>query len=782
MKHTITIFVIFLSIASSAIKAQSDVIFEKSTRENYIVSFQPGNRPEHQTTNIIIKEIARITNRNVMAVEYTINYRQDITIKRSGNKIFTTIIIKDIRLTGSTRIHAFDITDVLLPEQVEFSGTISFPRIKTYNIKQNPSRISPVETKFTFENIDTTANVRPNFVMDDLKFIYTPANRRNFLEKANLIEEYFYSDVRLNQIFADLSIIYPQNYKRCFEYRQMIDAMGFAISELYQKDFPNRLDLYVNDPISFMPKLANASSLLEQKAAELDYVMLNLPIYYFNDGVRLIPVNTSEARWHFEQALQIDPNFAPAIAQISRLEYNAGNTDNAILGVKRAYSIGAFDNDTRNLLQQLSLSIDDRLISDAVQFESKKDYQNALSAYLKAQDFCQSVPSLACKDLIARGITLARKGIYSDMMSNANRLFRAGNLETAERSVRQAIEYHRNHKKDIPDAGDAFRLLNDIKSLQYTQNIEKGISLLENKMYSQALPLFEAAKAIEDEFRVTKNENLLSLIKEAKRPLIIQNLQQAIQQAKSNLLDQARNTIQQAGNDIYSYGFIEDDELRDLINVARLEVQSQHCINIHNQISFMLNGANESISQLKFLEAESIFKNARDLKDKNADCNIDFVYVERRRAEVLPAIQYQQMLVTVEGNIQKAEYDKAVELYNQATNHFNHNGLSKFKLTHFSLLDFTLRQNNCFVLCVSSYFIAIEDAQSALILLNNLEQRKLSRRMMKAEQQSLGRLLARLDYAKDPLIKPKAKVKEHTKGKYYYRYLRKAYLKEFKAQ
>jgi tetratricopeptide (TPR) repeat protein len=771
-------FLFFISITS--LLAQSEVVFEKSTRENFIITFQPGNRPEYQTTNFIIREIARITNRNVMAVEYTINYRQDITIRKSGNKYTTIIILKDFRLTGSTRIHAFDITDVLIPEQVEFYGTVSFPRAKTYSIKQSPTRLNPAETRFTFETIDSTSAGRPNYSMDELKYIYSSSNRRNFSEKATLIEEYYYSDVRLGQIFGDLSNIFAQNYKRCYEYRQMLDAMGMALSDMYQKDFANRLELYVNDPISLMPKLSNASRLLEQKIYEVDNVIMNLPIYYFNDGVRLIPININEARWHFEQALQIDPYFAPAIAQIARLEFNNGQTDLAISSVKRAYSIGSFDNDTRNLLQQLSINIDDRLIADAVQYETKRDHQNALAAYLKAQDFCKSVPSLSCKDIISRGITLSRIGIYSDLMSNANSLYRSGKFDMAENTVKQAIEFQKNYNRDITNANDAYRLLNEIKEKQYARNIDQGISNLNNNMFAQALQLFEAAKEIEENFNVAKNEELISLIKQAKRPLIVQNLEQAIRQAKSNLLSQAREVIQTAGSDIYKYGFSEDEELRELLNTARLEIQSQHCINIQNQITSMLGSANEQISQQNFLSAENYFSQAKDLNEKNPDCNIDFLFVERRRAEVLPAIQYQQMLVKVDNHIKKAEYSQAIDLYNKSTNQFNHNGLSKFKLTHYTLLDFTLRQHDCFVLCAISYFVSIKQSNNALILLNNIEQRKFPRKKTRNEQEALGKLLAQIDHSENPMIKPKTKVKEYTKGKYFYRYLRKAYLKEFK--
>ena len=75
-----------------------------------------------------------------------------------------------------------------------------------------------------------------------------------------------------------------------------------------------------------------------------------------------------------------------------------------------------------------------------------------------------------------------------------------------------------------------------------------------------------------------------------------------------------------------------------------------------------------------------------------------------RRAEVLPAINYQQRIIVVEEHIRAERYVPAVDGYNDAGRFFEHNDLQKFRLEHKPIQEFSKAYHPGFVLHLANLF------------------------------------------------------------------------------
>lgn len=764
-----------------ASKAQSPVIFSYSNQQTYFVQFEQGNRPEHSITNIIIRELAKGTRQRLEHTDYSFRFHYEVQLVRRRNRLTANVELQNFRFSGDTRYMGFEIADVLMPERVDFDVQLfqGNTLIKESNVQS--TNLNLERNPFTIDYVDTLTNAANlRIVIPEFAFQYTSADRINFINRLALIDEYFAWDVSMNQMFGVMQHLNINDIDRLRENQQHLKQIFSGISQIKTHDFHNALRLWEYDPIGMIPRFNSIIALHQQLSQQMDYVVANLHVLYFERGQELVSTNPGQAREYFQAALRTNTGYVPAMVGMAQSFMRpGGNIQESISWVRRAYTVNRRDPQSDATLRQISQDINSRLIDQAMGFVRQNNHNEALRAWQFALDFCNSVPSAQCGDQITTGISRAHHGIYDEIFERAIQLFEAGNIDGAEQQVRQAIEYQRNNSRYITSANEAHGLMQDIMEYQYSDLIEQGQRNMSRQNFRIALEQFENARDIEINYPVERVHQLGHFIKQSKRPLLIADLETANGAIRRNELERARNLIDMIGSDMHKYDFMADNDILARYENIKGQLLSQHCINVKNHMEQLLGMADQSIMEGRFLAAEESFQEISNLDSQNSACGLGTFARDRRRAEVLPAINYQQALAEVRQLINERRFSQAVDKYNDAGRMFYHHGVERFRLQHATLFGFSKSFGNDFVLHVATLLANLGEGKDALNLILHLDAAGYPAKMMRNVQEITGRALARADFAANPALNPRQKVLEYTQGNRNIRFLRNAYVKQF---
>ena len=774
------LFVIFFQMIVAA-GAQTPVLFSSSERQTFVVHLQPGNDPEHRASNHIIRELARINNKRPDRTEYSFTFDLDVQLTRRGNRLVTRVDMDNIRFRGDYRYMGFDMSDVLLP-WLDFKLELRQRGVLITTFEQQAKALDVKSNRFSFELVDSLPNDNHlRMAFSELNLHITHINRRGFDAKVNLISDYFNTDPLLQDLYARLQSIDVYQLEYVSLNRQQLRDVQMGLNRIHSRDFFGNLQLLDNDPIAMVPKMNDIMALHQNITNELNWVNENLYMLYFERGLEQMAFDTQSAIQSFQESLHIMPEFAPAMLELAKLLYRTEDDHFNPMGLlQRAWQLPYIDPQTRQGLQEFSQQMSVDMQNLAMDYEDAGDFSQALVTWTQLQEFCASARIANCGNLAGEGISRAHRGLYDDMIRKANRTLSRGELEQAEREIKQALGYQRAQSNHIRNNQEAQAVLQQIKIQQHRRLIEDGEAHLARQSFGMALASFEGALAIERDYPVLRNSDLPELIKQSKRPLLMAELDRLNGVLQRNELQQARSILNAVDEDIRSYDFMADQEIAAHMETYREQLQGQHCANIQAQMDALMRRADQHIMEGNFLAADERFNEITGLENENRDCGLSLLSMERRRAEVLPAINYQQRITTVDEHIRVRRYGPAVDHYNDAGRYFEHNGVEKFRLEHRPLEEFSRSYHPDFVLHVANMFANMGEAHTALNLIYHLESLGFAPRQMRNTQEVTGRVLAREDATENPNWKPRQKVREYTHGNRSLRFMRRAYVKQFR--
>ena len=776
----LSLFIIFFQFAMGA-AAQTQALFSSSEQQTFVVHLQPGNDPAHQASNYIIRELARNNNKRPDRTEYSFTFDVDVQLTRRGNRLVTRVDMDNIRFRGDYRYMGFDMSDVLLP-YVDFKLELHQMRMLVTTFEKKAKALDMKNNRFSFEFVDSLPNDNHlRMAFSELNLHITHINRRGFDAKVNLISDYFNTDALLQDLYALLQSIDVYQLEYIHVHRRQLQDVQMGLNRIHSRDFINHLQLFSYDPIGMIPRMNNIMALQQNIANELDWVQQHLHVLFYERGLEQMPYDTQSALSSFRESLRIMPEFAPAMLEMAKLLFRTEDDHfNAMVMVQRAWQLPYIDPQTRQGLQEFSQQMSARLQNLATDYERAGDFQQALVTWTNLQEFCASARIANCSNLAREGISRAHRGLYDDMIRKANRALSRGELEQAEREIKQAMGYQRTQSDHIRNNQEAQAILQQIKIQQHRRLIEEGEAHLVRHSFGMALKSFEDALAIERDYPVFRNNDLPDLIKQSKRPLLMSEIDRLNRALQRNELQQARSIMNSVDDDILAYDFSADQEILSLMEEYREQLQGRHCANIQVQMDGLMRRADQHIMEGKFLAADERFDEIKRLNNENRDCGLSLTSMERRRAEVLHAINYQQRITAVDDHIRARRYAPAVNHYNDAGRYFEHNGVGKFRLEHKPLEEFSKAYHGDFVLHVANMFANMGEAHTALNLINHLESLGIAPRQMRNTQEVTGRVLARADAAENPDWKPRQKVIEYTQGNRSLRFMRRAYVKQFR--
>jgi len=418
--------------------------------------------------------------------------------------------------------------------------------------------------------------------------------------------------------------------------------------------------------------------------------------------------------------------------------------------------------------------------------------------------------------------------LYQSYISHSNQLTRNQNFKAARQSLTDAEELCR--QKQVNCGRELETAHFNIAEAEYKQTIVKGEQQLRSRRYTEAIKHFETAESIclKDE-RITCDNSLagglydsyFALAKQKaaskdypKATHYFQKVQQNIdhyqpsnyahlqrqvmeamqgvgeayiadkmgeteQAIRKNELWEANNIRDEVEDLIVTYHLQSDKAIGDKMEDLNGRIQSQQCINTAKDISDRYLEAKRLSDNQQFIIANATIGTALQLSQSHSDCHIATGKLEALQEQILPAVEYQEMMKNINSLVKKRNYETAIEEYLKVEKHVdNHQLKASVNIQHQSLYTFLQKSHNGWLQVAGvQHFHQQTDSQNTRSLLRILAT-SFSSKASKGFFKHLGAELARADRINNNFASKELGVEHYQLSTFkIYKKFRKAYWK-----
>lgn len=840
MKKSILSLLLSMIALGCLAQVSQGAYFQKRNSEATLIKFGMGG-PSQSVTDHIIRRISQATGKPLQSTELILIHDEVLRLTYIDQHHFQVMAsLENFHVEGDQAFLGFDLSNYLKPAAIKFKLRLrnGLDKVKqTWNYDAVAMGGEPAVIA-NFRQTDSTAFRRDKLELIEKSFIFNEGSRNLFDGQVNLIEEYYAASNELDVLYQQMEQVNPSDFEHLPEQEAQLAQINEKLAVISQKNYPGRLGLTPQfDPAQFLSMFHDLQQFSADREAQMAETVAQLPFLIHQRGLAALQQGQrDQARRDFNYALEIAPNFPPALLELARMELNDGNRANAMPRLLAITSAQQVDAETRNGAIQLLGNVQNEDLAAIRRANSGKDFETALSMLATLNEYCASVPELDCERRSAPEFSAAHQGIYQrhlqqartaldqnnlgqarekailamdyqkqfpDFIQNsneaqqalnqihltmyrnevarANQSLQAGQLDQAEQAIDAAMELASAHPQAIPAASEATQLLNRVKEARYQMVLAEGRSLLQAKQHSSALDKFEQAMQLEREFRFTKDPKLPGDAQEAARVVVLDMMDDALRSAASNQLPRARENANAATALRNQYNLQQDQAILEKTQLLQSAIFDQECANAQSQYQGTLAAAQEMRTALRFIDAERIYNEALQVIQNNNACSLDRTAAQRGLTEVANAAQYQRDLQAAKEQVSSVQYRNAVQTYEQAERNFERANLGQHGLAHRPLLEFFLERNrNEFTLYGVGLFTDRKEYEGALQLSRQLALMGYPKSRYKAVQFRLGQELAARDHGDTPSANPKSAALRHTKGSKLLKFVYKGYVKTWK--
>ncbi|MFH2095449.1 MAG: hypothetical protein ABIJ16_07085, partial [Bacteroidota bacterium] len=435
-------------------------------------------------------------------------------------------------------------------------------------------------------------------------------------------------------------------------------------------------------------------------------------IYYTKGLEALTQGKTETAKMFFNKSINANLMFAPAHYQLAKIDYHEKNYESSVQRIKDILSKMQPDPNTYNMTVELAKAVYNDNISEAVSFNNKTYYEQALTKLKFAESVCISVPGVLCDEKLKAAYGIAYNGKIKEYCDKAGKAMVAGAFPDAESLIETAViiqntsssytgpeliqetykklyDAYISHAIESAKAGQYDKALEQYNGAGYlctrhnyiscTDQLDKGIAEAKTGLYNSLLN--EADKLVKN----NDPENARTKLDEAIKYRNENNLQASpSEETISSNIQFARYTIsiskgkEAVNRKDYALALKYFDEAYTLEGTAIFKKDaslSGSTKNAARALFFMhIQSGNENVNGNNLSVARSHYKSANELQEKyglvgDKDVNSalaglkDKIFSQEcRNAQALYDQQYNEGM----GFVQKASYIEADDKFNMA--------------------------------------------------------------------------------------------------------------------
>ncbi|WP_242923568.1 hypothetical protein [Pontibacter liquoris] len=785
------ILILWCFVLIQAAQAQTKLVFDEATPTSFLM--KKGNGTGSQATiNSIVGLLdtegaqPQQGGRPNRSPEFVVRLEQQARITDLGDQLQLKVLLGKPAVSGDVNYKGFDLGEVLLPEK--YNATVKLLNSRNQLVRTFTPSISISANGGTLLETtipDTAVAQGYKLKLEAPDVVYTATTLARLQERVELVRAYYAADAALNAAQLSITRILPDDVDRLPQHDRNLRQVEEMLAGLRKAAFHDKLNLRQNDPQRLSARMQQFGQQVQERRRAIDHTMATLDEQFYNRGVALLHAgNQKGAQAYFVKATEANPKFAPAHAQLARLDYVNGYIREATARTRDILTHMRVDPETEAATLGLANDIYSTYIRQGNDLTSRGSYREALAAYADARDLCSTVGGLRCNlPALHDGIGRASYGVYRGMVEEGRQLLARHELAGAGKAAQNALAFQREYDEVLHEAPEAAQLQHQVTFQVYLQHINQGKRLLSQKNYEGALSQFDAALDLEQRNNLKPVQELDQLVRQAAKPVLLRQLGNGYEQALNNRLSEAREVAATATAMQSRYALENDPDVQSKYNLLRSRIFTQECFNAQATYDKHFKNGSTLANQKQFIAADQAFKAAVDVIAANASCGIATFTARQARETIAPAVAYQQLLSEADRYVASSRYTEAIQTYNEADQYYVAHSINNFGLDHISLYNYARTSTKQpFTASVVNYLAGVGQEEAAVQLLAILLENGYRRGKTNRVQEQLGRQLAVKDARRSLNDAADVLAARYTGNKKDLKKLGKAYEKEMKTQ
>jgi tetratricopeptide (TPR) repeat protein len=410
----------------------------------------------------------------------------------------------------------------------------------------------------------------------------------------------------------------------------------------------------------------------------------------------------------------------------------------------------------------------------------RRKFEKAQDYYAKAIMLCDSNfnENYKCPEEISYKISLAKNGLFEEIVRNAYQAFKEKNISRAEAFLVSAEEYRTANPKDIIRNTGFDSVMFRVKTYRYLEFVKEAKYLSVFASYDEMISRMKLAKELELKYKIKPSSLMDSLIAVYAKPYLYGRIKSIFPLVNDKKLDSAKLLCDMRSADIKELLLNNDTSLNNKITELRSFINHTECTVSMNRFNDSYKQAIEMANLNEYIYSSAFADTAMNIALMHPDCSIDTADIASiKQTNKKPAF-YQSMIIVSNNNYFRNNFDSSLFYYFKAEKYFITEKISNTGLKHKLVEDFVIdKDNEKFTFFAVNYMADSSFCDKSFYLLKSLEKKSYLSVQLKSEQQKLGRVSAIHDKRLLPTSKAAANLKARTGKDKWFKYYKNAYYK-----
>ncbi|MCF8401712.1 MAG: hypothetical protein K9G45_10160, partial [Bacteroidales bacterium] len=472
--------------------AQGKNLFHNEISGKYVFSNISHPDAKSFNTSYFINEIALSQGMAVSSVNYSLGYTADLDILEKENILEAIVDIHVAEVQGATAYRKFDIADILQPSMAEF-------RVYCFDKEDRIVLAKTITANLNGKGISAairfrTGNADLRLELSDLRFYYSQEDRKAFVRRMDLINDYYGSSMILDQLLDQLKkldegaddallkfAVLPFDFKQVYK----ILARKVFLTELNINRDHDPLFFY-NQLQDFSLKTGRLNTLFEQEIYNKQRVArAGVPGNYFYPYFK-------QLEQYMHMASKAGHYFENSFYDLLSRKYSSEEIKDFFSNLQRLLK---YKIDTEPDIAGMSKLFYENYLILIDYCIGNENYNEALEFVEGLNSFCNSTEAECNRDLIRTKQARAISGLYNSLLSVAIKAIEVGNYSMAEIYLSRAENFQENNSKHIINKLGIWNAYGKMADAY----LKDAAALIDKKYYEDALANLDKSRQIIEE-------------------------------------------------------------------------------------------------------------------------------------------------------------------------------------------------------------------------------------------------------------------------------------------
>lgn len=494
VKHILIIIILFQWVVSPLVANVTDKLYDRKENNSFVFEYAQNTPTENSITNFFIKEIAKCNLLSLSNTSFTYHYSIHKSIQLTAPNTFSvnTEIIGE-KCTGDVYYKEFDISDILIPEIIDFTVIVvnngNYVASKDF-IGLTLDEKNKCVSSYTFESLNEDDDY--TLLLENVHFYSNAKDREKFSFRVNQIDNYYAS-------IAAMDLAYDKLNKVIVEPNSLIESL-IVIKEterLYHNvkkdEFIDYLKIYDKDPAGYYTKLQDLEKLLVKYNSSFDILLNSYDYIELDDFLKSAATfYVNEVSSYLTLSQDVSHSNSSYFYNLGEIEYNLAIFNSYFADFNRILAKTKYKDNIQQVLDAYKGEVFNAYLVVADQFIDKEQFHLSKGVLSNAKSYFETAFDHSAPLQLNILVSKANYGIYDSYLQLIDRAIEVENYDLANNYIVKAHSFQEEHSSTIISSDHIYKISEKLASLY----IDKGNLLVEENNYKDAIYCFNQAHDI----------------------------------------------------------------------------------------------------------------------------------------------------------------------------------------------------------------------------------------------------------------------------------------------